>query len=486
MINTLVKVHDKFTVEFKIGFVVSEEQNVNEFKINTWMFLPNGLDINKNTYKKEQFYTDIKSNVRLITPVFPLSEILKAEEGPFFRLQNAYDILLNVPDENTEESFFYQSKMFLCITKSALREAMVEILAEKEAEKRLEKIEQYIHHISKIAFSYRQLRDELLNNACVTEKQCEYFLFGDEFLTYTIEQTTFEMLRLLRENNADSGVQSLLMPLIHQEVSNKKLMGYSIPEEGNEEKNSMILTERSLLKKFVESDLYLQRVKKKDGVFVREFYYSLAAALAMIFATIVSFFATQKYGNFTSTLFFVLVISYIFKDRIKEFARIYFASKLDRKYFDHKWKVSIRNQPIGWIKEAFDFISEGNMPTNIMRLRNKTPLVKAENEVYDEKIILFRKRVQLSKNDLEKYKEYRLSGINDIIRLNLTSFIKKMDNPSTYIYLPDEENGYKSIRAKRVYSLFFIIQCESGEDVYFKKYRLLLNRDGISDVNEIE
>ena len=70
MINVNTKIHDKFSVEFKVGFAGSEQDSVNDFTVNSWIFVPYSLDINPSTYGKEQFYRDVKSNVRLITPMF--------------------------------------------------------------------------------------------------------------------------------------------------------------------------------------------------------------------------------------------------------------------------------------------------------------------------------------------------------------------------------------------------------------------------------
>lgn len=123
MIDTEVKVHDNFALEFKIGFITDQHQkDINEFRINTWIFLPNSLDINRSTYKKDDFYRDVKNNLRLITPVYSLEEILKAGRGPLPRLQKALDDLAVDPNnEDLTESFSYQIKMFVCIVKSALR-----------------------------------------------------------------------------------------------------------------------------------------------------------------------------------------------------------------------------------------------------------------------------------------------------------------------------------------------------------------------------
>ena len=75
MIEITAKVHDKFSIEFKVGFIVRRKLKLNDFAINTWIFIPNSLDINPLTYSKNQFYRDVKSNIRLITPVFLLREI---------------------------------------------------------------------------------------------------------------------------------------------------------------------------------------------------------------------------------------------------------------------------------------------------------------------------------------------------------------------------------------------------------------------------
>lgn len=485
MINTQIRIHDEFSVEFKIGFIPQNKtEDENNFKINTWIFLPNSLDINRHTYTKTEFYSDVKSNIRLITPVFSLSDI-QVGIGPFARLHRAIEKLLHEPNEKNTENYVYQTKMLLCILKSALRETSIEIRSKKDENEIIRLVELFENNITKITDEYRSTRDKLLKSEILNDDQKEYFLFGDEFLGNIVELTAFQIMNSMHKKPFYDKIKPLLTKITERELENKRAMNYSIPSDKSKEENSLILIKRNVLKKFVESDLYLQKVKKEDGAFAREFYYSIAAGIAMVFATVISFFATQRFGNFTTTLFVVLVLSYMLKDRIKEMFRYYFSSKLDKKYFDRKWDLSIRNQPIGYIKEAFDFMSEKNVPEEVMNLRNKTSLVKAETQIYDEKIILFRKRVTLRKKDLEEYKEYRLSGINDIIRLNLMSFVKKMDNPEVPIYLPEEENGFKTIQGNRVYSLYFVLECSSDKDSYYKKYRVLFNRNGISEVSEV-
>lgn len=486
MIDTEVKVHDNFALEFKIGFITDQHQkDINEFRINTWIFLPNSLDINRSTYKKEDFYRDVKNNLRLITPVYSLEEILKAGRGPLPRLQKALDDLAVDPNnEDLTESFSYQIKMFVCIVKSALRRHVQIIGSTATDEKIVSHVEAYIANVNEIALQYREKWEEL-SNPEMTKQQRELFLFGDDFLGNIIEQYAFQIMKILKGKPIFETIKEKLYTLIEREKAHKKKRGFMLLEKGQEKHNSLVITQRNILKKFVESDLFLQIIRKKDGLFAQQLYYSVAAGIAMIFATMVSFFATLRFGNFTTDLFVILVFSYMFKDRIKDMMRYYFSSKLGKKYFDSKLKLSIRKQEIGWIKEAFDFIEENKLPDEVRNIRARTPLVEAENQVYDEKIILYRKWVNLSKDEIEKYKEYRLSGINDITRFHLINFTHKMDNPFIPLYLSDAENGYETIEGNKVYSLYFIIQCKSDEDEYYKKYRVLFDRNGINDVSEL-
>ena len=83
MIDLTTKIHDKFTLEFKVGFNTHQEEHpmkYSDFVMNTWIFVPNSLDINAAKYSKDDFYRDLKSGVRLITPSYGLHELATDEE----------------------------------------------------------------------------------------------------------------------------------------------------------------------------------------------------------------------------------------------------------------------------------------------------------------------------------------------------------------------------------------------------------------------
>lgn len=488
MIDIKVRIHDKFSFEFKISFIAPHktvEQDINEFSINTWMFVPNSLDITPATYTKEQFYKDIQSNVRLITPIYGLKDIYASENSPLNKLQKAFENLINDPySEENASDYTFQVKMFSAILKSASRDRVYHIIEEEDESKIIRQINDYIADMSAIADNYRKLQN-IEQIATINDELSQHFSFGDEFIGNTIQQQTFRMMKGLENKLVYRKVKPRLLDLIKTENEYKSLRNYPILDTSDPSSNYLVVMQRGILKKFIESDLFLYTKKTKDGALAEQFYYSIAAATSMIFATVISFSAQLHYGNFTVPLFFALVISYAFKDRIKDFMRYYFSTQLGKKYFDTKRELEIQNKKIGWTKEAFDFAPESKVPAEIMNIRQRTPLVEAENRIYNEQIILYKKLVNLSSSSIEKYKGYRFAGINDVTRFNLTHFIQKMDNEFVPIYIPDEQDGYMRLTSEKVYALHLILRCQADKNLYFRKFRLLFNRGGIKEITEI-
>ena len=149
------------------------------------------------------------------------------------------------------------------------------------------------------------------------------------------------------------------------EYAYKKSKGYGVMNNDPKHDRELVY-HRGMLKKFIESELYIRLDKKKDGVAVEQIYYSIAAGAAMIFATAAAWITQVKYGNITWPLFIVLVISYMMKDRIKDLMRYYFAHKLGNKYYDKKASITIGKKRVGKIKEGFDFISLNNAPYAVL------------------------------------------------------------------------------------------------------------------------
>jgi hypothetical protein len=127
MISIQAKKHDNFSVEFKFGFNTKEDGVSDDFSVNAWIFVPNSLDINAENYGKKQFYRDIKSNIRLITPVYLIRDIAQETSLPLKSLQRVLENVLSNPQPSDMDAYEYHLKMFAAIFKSALRDLAAHI-----------------------------------------------------------------------------------------------------------------------------------------------------------------------------------------------------------------------------------------------------------------------------------------------------------------------------------------------------------------------
>lgn len=488
MIAINTKIHDKFSLECKVAYKAHRKLKINNFMLNTWVFIPNSLDINAGTYSRDDFYKDIRTNIRLITPVFLVREIASGDATPLRNLETAMRHLATTPTRSSIAEFEYQIKMFSAIYKSAIRDQLEYIYKAAQAEDKEMLVKDFLTEITDILEKYRSLAN-IIKAPTVNKTVYNYYLFGDEFMTNLTEKELFTLLNKfnhLNESDLHAKILPLILVLLEKEQNHKIECKYLQVEPKSTDRNKDLVFRLGALKKYVESDLFINAKKKRDGRVAEQVYYSIAAGLSMVFATGIAFSIQLKYGNFTMPLFVALVVSYMLKDRIKELMRYYFAQKISAKYYDNKTTISIKEKEIGFIKEAFDFIEEANVPKDIIRVRNRIPLIEAENRYAKEKIILFRKTVQIDRNLLDMSTNYNIDGVVEIVRLNLLSFMRKTDNPEVPLYVLDANERAQKIMAVKNYYLNIIVQYKHDEDEQYKRYRVGFNRDGINSITEMK
>ena len=484
MISIKAKQHDNFSVEFKFGFDCSMDDVRDDFSVNAWMFVPNSLDINPEVYGKKQFYRDIKSNVRLITPSYSLSEIAADDSVVLTLLRSAMEKVANSSQES--DAYEYHLKMFAAIFKSALRDSASRLKATGSLTDASSLVDDYLVNSALILEKFRALY-AIIDVPTVSDKTRSYFELCDEFITHSVE---VQSIRIVKDMDFESltpqetEIRQRFAQMVMAQREYKRLKGYGVLN-GDVTHDRRLVHHRGMLKKFIESDLYINLRKKKDGAAVEQLLYSIAAGVAMIFATGVAWFTQVKYGNITWPLFVVLVVSYMLKDRIKELMRYYFAHKLGDKYFDKKAEISIGKTNVGVLKEGFDFISWARTPQIVKAFREKASSIPDETRIFEEKILLYRKHLTIDGAVLKSTADYPLRGINEIMRLHLTRFTQKMDNPTVPVDTFDEDGNVITIRVQKSYYINVVFQLQHGGKVEYHHFRITMTRDGILHVVEI-
>ena len=480
MIEIQTKIHDQFSIEFKVGFNGTEGVKVDHFDVNSWIFIPNGLNINKQTYSKDRFYNDMKSNVRLITPVFSLRQMVEGEGAPIEHVRKALDKVRSNPIQEHLDEFEFQLKLFASIFKSAVRNESAEIINHPDAAQIKERCQAYAQDLLLVMQNFRSLRDGI---DASNEELKTKLGFADEFISHQADIRTMKAIKAIKRINQPQQQEafSILAGVVTAEKAYKESQGYSHTVIGDEVNNRKLLYRHSLLKKYIESALFLKANTTQDGQAVKQISFSLAAGLAMMVYLLVTM-PFQKYlGNYPSLIFFILVLFYILKDRIKELTRWLFAYQLKDKYYDNKTVVNVKERKVGWLKEGMDFITDDKVPEEVLKLRDRNKL-EADNKLLEEKIILYRKRVEIDNAVLRNQYDYEFKGINDIIRYHINYLTKKMDNPESVIDCLDERLQVKTIEAERVYALHFVMQFKWEDQVEYKVFHVLVNRNGIISI----
>ena len=298
-----------------------------------------------------------------------------------------------------------------------------------------------------------------------------------------LEKYTYRLRDAIRVNHPEEypSVEAHFKEVLLDERNYREQKGYLCVKIDDEKGNEDFVFRASLLKKFSESDLYLNATKRKNTFLVEQILYSLAAGAAMVVATLSSFFFQQRYGNFTLPFLIALVISYMFKDRLKDWLRLFFAKRVSNKVFDTRTDFRVKDRYIGWSKDSVDFIDSEKILPEVIKLRSRNALF-AEVSGKDEKVLLYRKKVQLWPSELAKASPYPLRGINDVLRYNLTEYTRKMDNPCFPLSGTWEDNEYKPIEGKKVYHITFVIQCVYEGKTDYKRIVVRCDRNGIVNV----
>lgn len=478
MIQVQTSIHDRFSVEFKINFTNREQRN-QLFKMNSWLFVPSSLDINASTYSKEQFYRDVKSNVRLKTPQFSLQQLADAEAPTVRYLSAAEQKYFSAPTATCLQDLEFHVKMYVAIYKSALRDETKAL--QKALQFNPNSWKAHLAAMRKIVRHYRQV---MRKNDGNSSDMTLIFQYGDEYMSHLTELYAMRLLRFSSTMSADEveEIRQDIKTLIVEEHQYKIDHEYAHFSAGNIIESRDMFQHQHLLKKYIESALYLKTDSQPDGAAAQEITFSFAAGLAMLVSMLIAL-PFQKYlGQYPVLIFIILVVAYMFKDRIKEFARRRFAHRLKSRFFDIKNKIFFRGKEVVHIKEGVDFIDDKKTPDEVLQARGRSDL---ENRIPLEQIILYRKQVEIDNESLGQRYEYRYDGINDITRLHLQQFSWKMDDPETNVAMLDGNGEIQTMKVPRIYNLHFVLQCMAGDMMEYHCFKLLMSCDGILECTEI-
>ena len=97
----------------------------------------------------------------------------------------------------------------------------------------------------------------------------------------------------------------------------------------------------------------------------------------------------------------------------------------------------------------------------------------------------YRQHVTIDDEALTANDDYPMRGINEIMRLHLTRFTQKMDNPSVPIDSIDEDGRIITADVQKIYHVNIVFQLEHDKEREYHHFRITMTRNGVLNIEEL-
>ncbi|MCL1047186.1 hypothetical protein Q4601_11100 [Shewanella sp. 1_MG-2023] len=241
-----------------------------------------------------------------------------------------------------------------------------------------------------------------------------------------------------------------------------------------------LLNRLHIAKRVIHRPHQLTRKKLKDGEVAEQLIFGFAAALAMAFATGIAFATQKAFGNFSTPFFFSLVLSYIFKDRIKELGRNYLMEKYFSKYSQHHYRFYQHgsSQLVYDAKEAVYRQKPAELPEKVNALRKR--FYRAESHSFKEALVY--KRSYTSHTHSQPNSQFKFK---DKLTVNLSKRLRLLPR-MVRSHWEETESNIKLHNVHSVYPINIVLVTKTDSGCSYYRYKLTTSRKGIHRLEQVE
>jgi hypothetical protein len=496
LLETSLDIHDRKQFELKLDYQPSGTDPRSEYMVDAWLFLPRSLNVNKETWPRELFYSDLHNYVRLKTPVLDFEQTLKGRQSPLFALEER--VTRGFLGDETE--VIYDAKMLSCVFRGALRRfarsvrrrglraAELQSFEGQSFESIEALLKQSVVATQAVLLRYRQVVDSIVQKYKVSERTTAAFRLVDEYMSLCMEQyfrrSVVGMDSMPKTPSLDALRRELMDTIVSDEQYRLKNAFGSVLSVGgdNEEYTHRI----GFLKKFCMNILFLKVLRSSPKKAWEEVLFAVAAGGSMAFALSVGLVAQSRYPQASFNFFVLAVFGYMLKDRIKDALRRFFSEYAGRFLYERRTNIldPVTQAAVGVCKERIDFDAARSVPAQVTLLRRQDDLLTAGQGEFSESVIRYRKKISLESDMLPNLGDGMVSGVTDIIRLNVDVWLRDMDDPEyaiDYVDLEDFSVGQvKAAKSYRVDMAFrFYVDDGRRQETSLKVVQLVLDRNGI-------
>lgn len=509
--------HDSNQLELKLGYVVERGRKRQRYRVECFTFVPRTLGINRATYPAARFYEDTAAFVRMKTPTVALSALARAPKASawFQPVLDRLDRLL-AGEVRVDGTAAHRLKLLGCIYRSAIRDETDDIvhryspspgrdpgLPDTTRGARDADLARTVNRfLDDLAAGLERLRalGDRCEHAAMDSSVREVWRAVDEYVTLFSEEALTRLVELVEladrrpEGRGDEGVAAGLRERVATAAVSayryRRVRGYPSYVEKDSD-NESLPYRRHLLKRIVSSALYLDIRHQRPGGLVTNVVGMVAAAAAMSFGMLTAIWVQGRWGTFSEAFVGGMVLSYIVRDRIKEWGKQRLGRTFQRFVPDHI--IEIRDvdsgRLVGQCRESFSVVEPSKIAAEVRRLRHIDHPSTVSTDGRPEAVLRYTKEIDLDSSALEHLLE-GVEGLNDIIRFNLGRLRERMDGPfEPYHHIDPATLELVSVPCARVYHINLVLRFTTGRGAKatteVERVRVVMDQRGIKRIESL-
>lgn len=526
MSTPLVTIHDQHHLELKLTHPLEVMPKAGRM-FEAWLYFPNSLGIDEPLFRKEDFYSDLTAYVRFQTPHMSLGALLGSapahelplpDDGaragprlthrvlsPFVRLQRyKAEIVGGSQTPMALRELRLLAASFRSVVRDNTRFIVTGLRFAPLPAARVEHVAaagQFVAESGVALGRFRALRAQL-SDAPPDVRVA--LLSVDDFLSMHALEGWFLLLRSLKHRGdglVDAGpVAQTLRAAISAETAYRVQSGLLGAPADGPGLNEPYVTRVNQLKKWVMGVLHLRLTTNRRAERARELAFSVAAAAAMTVAVALQLFALWTVGTpktpqvASGTLFAFVALSvggYILKDAIKDRLKTWFQARIPRWLFDRRQDLRVPGDPglagaaarggasFGAVEETVGRMNAADVPPEVIRVRERDEEALYVQERLEEDVIHYRRKVHLD-GARTRAQAPEMVAITEILRLNITRWIRRMDDPSRPLSRLDADGNVQQVEGRKTYRVTLVMASEGpGGACRYDKRSIVLTRQGL-------
>lgn len=484
--------HDQSQIEirtqFRVPYVLKNKQAAH-FQQDMFVFIPNSFGMDKESYPKDEFFRSLTHFIRLKTPKF-LEEAEREQALIDLIMPTFWSESLDQHAITHAQDVVTEVRLFGTYVNDQLKKVV--------AGQNLQKSELRFMHVVGMIRTYRRVMDECtsLPGEPLGEEVRKSLLYIDEFISNRLEETLAHLV----------GRGSKMENVLPEEFERREKMGYlqvlsrddqEIPEEGHRE---MYLYRMGRLKKYVFEVLYLEIDRVRKDKAATHLSAALGAAIAASLNAVLNPtssasssmpWALQQVSNSFSLMIGVVVMMYVFQDRVKDFLRDVFISKFKSWVSDYSFSIiHPSGTKLGRCQENFQYQTLKSIDQDVAALRNahEDDLLRFGNT---EEIVHYGRRMKIKTAALRKlYKNTH--SLMDVLHYDFQPFISKLSDSVRMDRFFNRKLEPVAVALPKVYHINIVIRHrvldankQTLEQSFFRA-RIVMDKSGIKRVEKVE